>query len=218
MVPLWLWPLAIAAGNTFLLKPSEKDPGAAMLLAELALQAGLPKYAASTACPLTDTAALMSSLQGYPTILMQLSFTHSTPTVWHTSERNSIPSLLICCLAESLQHVIMGFTNPCKHINQQGTPMLSWSVHRGVLNVVHGTHGTVNRICDHPDIQAVSFVGSTAAGRYIYERAAKNGKRVQVILLACHVLSCKGRSCNSQEPICLSVPGVLVHGGAWHLN
>lgn len=44
MVPLWLWPLAIASGNTFLLKPSEKDPGAAMLLAELAMEAGLPKY------------------------------------------------------------------------------------------------------------------------------------------------------------------------------
>ena len=43
MVPLWMWPLAVAAGNTFLLKPSEKDPGAAMLLADLAMQAGLPK-------------------------------------------------------------------------------------------------------------------------------------------------------------------------------
>lgn len=92
MVPLWLWPLAIASGNTFLLKPSEKDPGAAMLLAELAMEAGLPK---------------------------------------------------------------------------------------GVLNIVHGTHDAVNRICDHPDIRTVSFVGSTAAGRYIYERAARNGKRVQ---------------------------------------
>ena len=53
---------------------------------------------------------------------------------------------------------------------------------RGVLNIVHGTHDTVNRICDHPDIKAVSFVGSTPAGRHIYERAARNGKRVQVCL------------------------------------
>lgn len=43
MVPLWMFPMAVAAGNTFVLKPSEKDPGAAMMLAELAQQAGLPK-------------------------------------------------------------------------------------------------------------------------------------------------------------------------------
>jgi malonate-semialdehyde dehydrogenase (acetylating)/methylmalonate-semialdehyde dehydrogenase len=43
MVPLWLFPMAIASGNTFVLKPSEKDPGAAMVLADLAQQAGLPK-------------------------------------------------------------------------------------------------------------------------------------------------------------------------------
>lgn len=92
MVPLWMYPVAVTAGNTFVLKPSEKDPGASMMLAELALQAGLPK---------------------------------------------------------------------------------------GVLNIVHGTHDTVNRILDHPDIAAVSFVGGDKAGRYIYERAAANGKRVQ---------------------------------------
>lgn len=45
---------------------------------------------------------------------------------------------------------------------------------------MHGTHDTVNRICDHPDIKAISFVGSNAAGQYIYERGSKNGKRVQV--------------------------------------
>lgn len=49
-----------------------------------------------------------------------------------------------------------------------------------MLNIVHGTHDTVNRILDHPDIAAVSFVGGDKAGRYIYERAAANGKRVQV--------------------------------------
>ena len=49
-----------------------------------------------------------------------------------------------------------------------------------MLNIVHGTHDTVNRICDHPDIKAISFVGSNAAGKYIYERGSKNGKRVQV--------------------------------------
>eukprot|EP00775_Hariotina_reticulata_P009074 gene9074-9244_t len=92
MVPLWMYPMAVTAGNTFVLKPSEKDPGASIMLAELALQAGLPK---------------------------------------------------------------------------------------GVLNIVHGTHDVVNRILDHPDIAAISFVGGDAAGRYIYQRAAANGKRVQ---------------------------------------
>lgn len=57
-------------------------------------------------------------------------------------------------------------------------------VRRGVLNIVHGTHDTVNRILDHPDIAAVSFVGGDKAGRYIYERAAANGKRVQVSVSA----------------------------------
>jgi malonate-semialdehyde dehydrogenase (acetylating)/methylmalonate-semialdehyde dehydrogenase len=51
---------------------------------------------------------------------------------------------------------------------------------RGVLNVVHGTHDVVNAILDHPDIAAVSFVGSDKAGRHIYSRAAASGKRVQV--------------------------------------
>jgi malonate-semialdehyde dehydrogenase (acetylating)/methylmalonate-semialdehyde dehydrogenase len=50
MVPLWMYPMAVTAGNTFVLKPSEKDPGASMMLAELALQAGLPKYSDGGTC------------------------------------------------------------------------------------------------------------------------------------------------------------------------
>ena len=92
MIPLWMFPMAVTTGNTYVLKPSEKDPGAAMLLAELALEAGLPP---------------------------------------------------------------------------------------GVLNIVHGTHDVVNQICDHPDIKAVSFVGSDVAGMHIYSRASATGKRVQ---------------------------------------
>ncbi|XP_067635410.1 probable methylmalonate-semialdehyde/malonate-semialdehyde dehydrogenase [acylating], mitochondrial [Eurosta solidaginis] len=49
----------------------------------------------------------------------------------------------------------------------------------GVVNVIHGQHEAVNFICDAPEIKAVSFVGSDTAGKYIYERAGKNGKRVQ---------------------------------------
>ncbi len=50
---------------------------------------------------------------------------------------------------------------------------------RGVLNIVHGAHDTVNAILDHPDIRAVSFVGSDAAGSYVYQRGCAAGKRVQ---------------------------------------
>jgi len=92
MIPLWMFPLATACGKTMLIKPSEKDPGACMLLVELAKQAGFPD---------------------------------------------------------------------------------------GVVNVIHGQHDAVNFICDDPAIRAISFVGSDTAGKYIYERGSKNGKRVQ---------------------------------------
>ncbi len=94
MVPLWFFPLAIAAGNTVVLKPSEKDPSAANLLAGLMRQAGLPD---------------------------------------------------------------------------------------GVLNVVHGDKVAVDRLLEHPDIKAVSFVGSTPVARYVYENGTRNGKRVQAL-------------------------------------
>jgi malonate-semialdehyde dehydrogenase (acetylating)/methylmalonate-semialdehyde dehydrogenase len=94
MVPMWMLANAIACGNTFVLKPSEKDPSAAMFLAELLKQAGLPD---------------------------------------------------------------------------------------GVFNVVHGDKVAVDRILEHPDIQAVSFVGSTPIAQYIYETGTRNGKRVQAL-------------------------------------
>lgn len=92
MIPLWMFPVAIVCGNTYVIKPSERDPGACMILMELLEEAGCPP---------------------------------------------------------------------------------------GVVNVIHGAHDTVNFICDHPDIKAVSFVGSDQAGQYIYERSSKSGKRVQ---------------------------------------
>lgn len=57
-------------------------------------------------------------------------------------------------------------------LNEAGCPP-------GVVNVIHGAHDSVNFICDHPDIRAVSFVGGDMAGKHIYERAGRNGKRVQ---------------------------------------
>ena len=94
MVPLWMCANAIACGNTFVLKPSEKDPGASLLIAELFKDAGLPD---------------------------------------------------------------------------------------GVFNVIQGDKVVVDRILEHPDIRAVSFVGSTPIARYVYETGTRNGKRVQAL-------------------------------------
>ena len=94
MVPLWMFPVAIACGNTFVLKPSEKVPSASMRMAELLKEAGLPD---------------------------------------------------------------------------------------GVFNVVHGDKDAVDALLNHPGIRAISFVGSTPIAKYIYETAAKNGKRVQAL-------------------------------------
>jgi malonate-semialdehyde dehydrogenase (acetylating)/methylmalonate-semialdehyde dehydrogenase len=94
MVPMWMHPIAIATGNTFVLKPSERDPSVSNVVADLYRQAGLPD---------------------------------------------------------------------------------------GVFNVVHGDKEAVDAILDHPEIAAVSFVGSTPIAKYIHERASANGKRVQAL-------------------------------------
>jgi malonate-semialdehyde dehydrogenase (acetylating) / methylmalonate-semialdehyde dehydrogenase len=94
MVPMWFFPVAIATGNTVVLKPSEKDPTAALWIAELWKEAGLPD---------------------------------------------------------------------------------------GVFNVVQGDKVAVDRLLEHPDIQSVSFVGSTPIARYVYENGTRAGKRVQAL-------------------------------------
>ncbi|MGY2873657.1 malonate-semialdehyde dehydrogenase (acetylating) / methylmalonate-semialdehyde dehydrogenase [Marmoricola sp. URHA0025 HA25] len=94
MVPMWMFPVAIACGNTFVLKPSERDPSAALILAELWAQAGLPD---------------------------------------------------------------------------------------GVFNVLQGDKEAVDGLLEHPDVAAVSFVGSTPIAKYIHGRASEQGKRVQAL-------------------------------------
>jgi malonate-semialdehyde dehydrogenase (acetylating) / methylmalonate-semialdehyde dehydrogenase len=94
MVPMWMHPIAIATGNTFVLKPSERDPSVSNFVAELYHEAGLPD---------------------------------------------------------------------------------------GVFNVVHGDKVAVDALLDHPDVDAVSFVGSTPIARYVFERANASGKRVQAL-------------------------------------
>jgi malonate-semialdehyde dehydrogenase (acetylating)/methylmalonate-semialdehyde dehydrogenase len=95
MIPLWMFPMAIVCGNTFVLKPSEQDPLTPMLLAELAFEAGIPP---------------------------------------------------------------------------------------GVLNIIHGGKRAVDAICTHPDIVAISFVGSTAVGTHVYNLGSQHGKRVQAMM------------------------------------
>jgi malonate-semialdehyde dehydrogenase (acetylating)/methylmalonate-semialdehyde dehydrogenase len=94
MVPMWMFPIAIACGNAFVLKPSEKDPSASLLVAELWKRAGLPD---------------------------------------------------------------------------------------GVFNVVQGDKVAVDRLLEHPDVRAISFVGSTPIARYVYETGTSHGKRVQAL-------------------------------------
>ena len=94
MVPLWMHPVAIACGNAFVLKPSERDPSASVRVAELYADAGLPE---------------------------------------------------------------------------------------GVFNVVHGDKVVVDALLDHPDVAAVSFVGSTPVAEYVYGRGTASGKRVQAL-------------------------------------
>jgi malonate-semialdehyde dehydrogenase (acetylating)/methylmalonate-semialdehyde dehydrogenase len=94
MVPMWMFPVAIACGNTFVLKPSERDPSASLMLAQLLKEAGLPD---------------------------------------------------------------------------------------GVFNVVNGDKEAVDALLEHPEVAAVSFVGSTPIARYIHDTASRNGKRVQAL-------------------------------------
>lgn len=100
MIPLWTIPLAIVTGNTLILKPSERDPAAAMMIAELCQRAG--NFHLQVLWWITD----ISPITGLPA---------------------------------------------------------------GVLNVVHGTVPTVNAICTHSKIRAISFVGGNNAGQHIYE-------------------------------------------------
>ena len=95
MIPLWMFPMAIVCGNTFVLKPSEQDPMTPMLLAELAIEAGVPP---------------------------------------------------------------------------------------GVLNVVHGGKESVDTLCTHADVKAVSFVGSTHVGEHVYKLSSTHGKRAQCMM------------------------------------
>lgn len=94
MVPFWFWPFAVASGNTYILKPSERVPLTQMLIFELIEKAGFPK---------------------------------------------------------------------------------------GVINMVHGGKDVVNAICDHPEIEGISFVGSTPIAKHVYTRGSASGKRVQAL-------------------------------------
>lgn len=140
MVPLWMWPMALACGNCFVLKPSERDPSSALRVAELALQAGLPP---------------------------------------------------------------------------------------GVLNVVNGDQEAVDALLAHPQVRALSFVGSTPVAEQIYAKGCAQGKRVQALGGAKNhavlmpdadignaVSALMGAAYGSCGERCMAVPLVVAVGGA----
>ncbi|UYV77937.1 ALDH6A1 [Cordylochernes scorpioides] len=138
MIPLWMFPLALVCGNTFVLKPSERDPGAAMILMELVKEAGIP--------------------QGVVNVI-------------HGQHKGI--GILEQMVASS------SFLSP-RNNHIEGIKLMSLSI----ASIVITNNGcyvwpAVDFICDHPDIKAISFVGSDRAGQYIYERGSKKGKRVQ---------------------------------------
>lgn len=140
MLPSFMFPPAIASGNTFILKPSEQTPSSSVFMVELALEAGIPP---------------------------------------------------------------------------------------GVLNVVHGGPDVVNRLCDHQDIKAISFIGSTNVGKIIYDRAGKAGKRAQCMMGAknhCTILedaskeqainNLLGSAFGAAGQRCMANPVTVLVGGA----
>ncbi|MFP5382896.1 MAG: CoA-acylating methylmalonate-semialdehyde dehydrogenase [Gammaproteobacteria bacterium] len=140
MIPLWMYPLAIACGNTFVLKPSEQDPMTPTRLAELAVEAGFPK---------------------------------------------------------------------------------------GVLNVVHGDREAVDQLLTHPDVQAISFVGSVPVGQHIYRTGTNALKRVQAFAGAKNhmvvmpdanpkqvVSALVGASCGAAGQRCMAISVAVLVGGA----
>jgi hypothetical protein len=88
--------------------------------------------------------------------------------------------MTMTCCRTAIAIVSTGQLCPPPHALLCVTRLTALDDGAGVLNVVHGTHEVVNRICDHPGIKAVSIVGSNAAGKHVYSRATAAGKRAQV--------------------------------------
>lgn len=143
MIPLWSIPFAVGTGNTLVLKPSERTTGASMMLAEYVL-------------------FLIHILAIPDTLFIPLADMNASRL---TLTLRSSLGLLV----KPVRHICrssINFNFPIHtHLsfNNTGLP-------KGVLNIVHGTKPTVNAICDHPDIRAISFVGGDTAGKHIYER------------------------------------------------
>ena len=113
------------------------------------------------------------------------------------------------------------------HPNHHFSSSLPTNHHRGILNVVHGGHETVNAICDAPEISAVAFVGSTPGGRHVFARAAAAGKRVQcnlgaknhaVILPDAHreatLAALTGAAFGAAGQRCMAISAAVFVGGA----
>ena len=154
MIPLWMFPLSTGCGNTMLLKPSERVPGTAIYLFIYLFT--YVKYITSDTLHVTLSCYfILYSTHIIYTIYVFIHVKYKLSNVYH---RGVGAAMIIAKLAQ-----------------QAGLP-------DGVLNIVHGAHDTVNYICDSKIIRAISFVGSDVAGKYIFERGTKNGKRVQANL------------------------------------
>ena len=155
-----------------------------MMLAELAMEAGLPKWV--SLLPTMKTSIQASILR----MEVRRQAHHLLGAIfWGMIHFLAMVIMLSITLVKLLGELLLLLQHPVASSRRSRS---ACSACRGVLNVVHGTHDTVNRILGHKDIRAVSFVGSDAAGRYIYERGSASGKRVQVardVLTTGHMLT-----------------------------
>ncbi|KAG6762525.1 hypothetical protein POTOM_033033 [Populus tomentosa] len=153
MIPLWMFPVAVTCGNTFVLKPSEKDPGENLLVHALCKRFGAPLHGTKLCC-------------------IQAREMDASYLLWHICTEESIIVLLSIAVTLFFGGETGASTILAELAMEAGLP-------NGVLNIVHGTNDIVNAICDDEDIRAISFVGSNTAGMHIYSRASAKGKRVQ---------------------------------------
>ena len=168
MVPMWMFPVAIACGNTFVLKPSERDPSPSLLHAKLLKDAGLPDGVFNV---VQGDKMTVDALLDHP-VVQALSFVGSTPIAEYIYARGCAAGNCFVLKPSPIDPSASLFM--AELLSQAGLP-------NGVFNVVQGDKEAVDALLVHPDVKAVSFVGSTPIANYIYETGAHHGKRVQAL-------------------------------------
>ncbi|HEV7384446.1 MAG TPA: aldehyde dehydrogenase family protein, partial [Phenylobacterium sp.] len=197
MIPMWMFGIAIATGNSFILKPSEKDPSVPVRLAELMMEAGAPSGVLNV---IHGDKAAVDAILDHPAIAA-VSFVGSSDIAHYVYSRGSAAGKRVQAMGGAKNH---GIILPDADLEQAtrdiigaaygsagercmalpvrlGELMMEAGAPSGVLNVVHGDKVAVDAILDHPDIKAVSFVGSSDIAAYVYATGAAHGKRVQAM-------------------------------------